>query len=60
MEDEILFPYETRFSKTEQAIILKHARKLSEEIPNAENYFHLQQFLKRIEAIENPASKENI
>jgi len=57
-EDEILFPYDTRFSEGEQKIILKHAKKLAAELPKDEPNFHLQQFLKKIDLIENPPAPE--
>ncbi len=59
MEDEILFPYDTRFSEAEKEIILKHAKRLGKEVSSLEKHFHLNRFLKGIEAKENPESAED-
>ena len=56
MEDEILFPYDTRFSEAEQEVILRHAKRLGKQVSSLEEHFHLNQFLKEIEAKENPDS----
>lgn len=57
-EDEILFPYDTRFSEGEQEIILRYAKQLDKELPEKEPNFHLQQFLNNIDLLENPATPE--
>ncbi|MDC0230656.1 hypothetical protein OAK19_01700 [Aureispira] len=49
MDDEIFFPYSTRFSETEQKIILSYARKLANQIPEGEDYLYLDKFLKNID-----------
>jgi hypothetical protein len=58
MEDEILFPYDTRFSESEQEVILRYAKSLGKEVSDLEKHFHLNQFLKEIEAKENPDTGE--
>lgn len=48
LNDEILFPYDTRFSEEEQKIILAHAQRLQKELPKDANYAELDFFFKKI------------
>jgi hypothetical protein len=48
IESEIFFPYNSRFSKKEQAIILKYANKVAKDLDKKEQNFHLTAFLKRV------------
>jgi hypothetical protein len=47
IESEIFFPYDSRFSEKEQAIIIKQAQKVAKELDKKEENFHLKAFLKR-------------
>lgn len=49
IESELFFPYDTRFSKEEQAIILNAAKKAAKELDKKEQNFNLNAFLKRFE-----------
>jgi hypothetical protein len=53
IESEIFFPYDSRFSEKEQAIILKYAKKLNKELDKKEQNFHLTAFLNRVEKEQN-------
>ena len=56
MDAEIFFPYSTRFSEDEQKIIQSYARKLAKKLPEGEDNFYLDKFLKNIDTIEKPTS----
>jgi len=49
IESEILFPYDSRFSKAEQAIILSYAKKVAKELDKKQQNFHLSAFLDRFD-----------
>lgn len=49
IESEIFFPYDSRFSKEEQAIILSKAKNVSQKLDKKQENFHLKSFLKRFE-----------
>lgn len=48
---EILFPYETRFSEAEQALIVSYARQLYQKIPKDDRYKYndLEFFIKKLD-----------
>lgn len=48
LNDEILFPFDTRFSEAEQKIILTYAERLQKELPKDANYAELDFFFKKI------------
>ncbi|MCH2021720.1 MAG: hypothetical protein MK207_04495 [Saprospiraceae bacterium] len=50
IDDEIFYPYSTRFSEAEQRIILNHARKLAIQMHEEEDAMYLNKFLKNIDS----------
>jgi hypothetical protein len=49
IESEILFPYDSRFSKAEQVLILRYAKNVAKELGKKQRNFHLTAFLKRFD-----------
>ncbi len=57
IEAEIFFPYDSRFSQQEQAIILNQAKKAAQQLGKKQENFRLKSFLKRFEKQTNTATK---
>lgn len=54
IEEEILFPYDTRFSDTEKDIIRQYALQLASSMTANSTDVHLQNFIKKIEGKNTP------
>jgi hypothetical protein len=49
LEDDILYPFHTRFSEAEQAIITRHSRRLIQQLEQGAIHHQIHNFLKQLE-----------